>query len=112
MGRVSQVWPGVSEHIFLKPGSRARVPLCSNSLSGRLEHRPVKATLVDSHSWTVLPVESHEDLGALSVDTLVVIDMVSRGVEYSNHGSIACDKHTVCVLVPALGTCPEHSQLV
>lgn len=56
-----------------------------------------------------MPLDSHDDLENVSVDSMVVIDMVSRGVEYSNHGAVGCDKHTVFVLVPTSVSCGLHA---
>ena len=106
--RVYQVWPSVSQVLFLPSGSKADVPLCSRSLTCSFEHRPTKATIIDTHTWTVMPLDTASDLDGVTVDSLVMLDMTSHGVEYSNHGATACDRHTTVMVVPIDQTCVSH----
>jgi len=106
--RVNKVWPTVSQRIFLPLGSKAEVPLCTKSLTCSLEHRPVKATLIDAHSWSVMPLENTLSLSDVLVDSLVVVDLASNGVEYSNHGNTVCSKHTVMMSCLMDTECPVH----
>ena len=105
------MWPTVSQRIFLPLGSRAEVPLYTKSLSCSLEHQPVKATVIRQHIWSVTPLEDTYTLSDVVVDSLVMIDLASRGIEYSNHGNSSCTKHTVVMLIPIDKECPIHDSL-